>query len=334
MFKRILSIIEQNTTNAFRDNIVIYMLVIPIILAIGVKMLIPSIGSSQIKFAVEENVGTSLIQQLKNYGQIETLPTRAAVLERVNLIDDVPGIVNDNGKIDVLLEGNENPDIEKLVNIILSTVLSEESPVKINEVPIKSKKFPIEGYAVILLIFMVIMMGALLSGFNIVEERESGAIRALAVSPLTFFQYIFACSLLIFLTGVVLTFLMTFIMRTTPGSYFELFAGVLFSTTIGIVFSLIIGLLAENQLTAIAVMKVLGFVYLTLPLVSIFVSNRLQFLFYLFPNYWMFQMFKSLYIPDHLFGFWLSGILTLLSGFVLLIISVPFVRRKLRLKNF
>lgn len=334
MFKQILSIVRQDTTNAFRDNIIVYMLVAPIILAIGIKALIPSVGNSPIRFAVEANVSTHLVQQLKNYSQVEILPSKAAVLERVNLIDDVPGLVNDNGKVEVLLEGNENPDIEKIVSVILSTVLSDKTPVKINEVPVKSEKFPIEGYAIILLIFMAILIGASWSGFNVVEERESGAIRALAVSPLTLSQYIFARSLLVFLAGTVLTFLMTFIMGAKPVSYTELFIGVLFSTSVGVACSLVIGLLAENQLTAIAVMKVLGFVYLTLPLVSIFVSNRLQFLFYVLPNYWMFQMFKSLYIADHLFGFWFSGVLTLVSGLILLTISVPFVRRKLRLKNF
>ncbi len=334
MFKRILSIVKQDTTTALRDNIIIYMLVVPIILAIGIKALIPSVGNSPIKFAVETNIGVPLIQQLKNYGQVEILPSKTEVIKRVNLIDDVPGIVNDNGKLEVLLEGNENPNVEKIVSLVVSTVLSGEPSVKISEIPIQNKKFPIEGYAIILLIFMAILIGASWSGFNIVEERESGAIRALAVSPLTLSQYIFARSLLVFLAGTVLTFLMTFIMGAKPVSYTELFIGVLFSTGVGVACSLVIGLLAENQLTAIAVMKVLGFVYLTLPLVSIFVSDRLQFLFYVLPNYWMFQMFKSLYVVDHLFDFWFSGLLTLVSGFILLIISVPFVRRKLRLKNF
>ncbi len=334
MFKRILSIIEQDTVNSLRNNIIVYMLIVPLILAIGIRLLLPSVGSAKPTFAVDANVSPSVVQELKTYGRVEMYPSKNDVVKRVNLNDDVPGIVKENGKIVVLLEGNEGADTENIVDVVMSAILSKNQSTKINCLPIKSEKFPLEGYAIILLIFMAVLIGASWMGFNIVEEKENGVIKALAISPLTIFQYVIARALLVFFIGVILAFLMELIMGVSPMNYVKLTIGILFSTVVGITFGLTVGIFADNQLSAIAVMKVLGFVYLALPLVSIFVPDKLQFLFYLFPNYWMFQMFRSLYLPTYLFGFWFSGFITLISGTLLLIIFMPFTNRKLSLKNF
>lgn len=93
------------------------------------------------------------------------------------------------------------------------------------------------------------MIGGMTIGFNIVEERSTKITAALAVTPIK--------------------------MRTYLGAK-TLFAGML-----GIIVSLcslviVMGRFAENQVSALGLMKVLMPLYLTVPLVSIFVPLRFR----------------------------------------------------------
>ena len=69
------------------------------------------------------------------------------------------------------------------------------------------------------------------------------------------------------------------------------------------------------------------FAYLALPFASLFVPERLGFLFWLLPNYWMFQAFRGAYIPG-LSGFWTAAGMTAATGAVLALgLGLAFRRR-------
>jgi hypothetical protein len=74
--------------------------------------------------------------------------------------------------------------------------------------------------------------------------------------------------------------------------------------------------------------------YLTIPLASIFVPLRWQWVFFPFPNYWMFLSFRSLLIdtPQTL-GFAPSAFITVTSGLVMVLLLAPRLRKKLHFRR-
>jgi len=51
MVKRIFNLLHQDWTNALRDNILLYMLIAPILLAVGARFFLPSLNDNQYTFA-------------------------------------------------------------------------------------------------------------------------------------------------------------------------------------------------------------------------------------------------------------------------------------------
>ena len=76
--------------NSLRDNLVLYIMVAPLALAVGAKFFLPSLDQVKMRIALDENsVQTALISSLENYGEVELLSSPADVVSRVEKNDDV-----------------------------------------------------------------------------------------------------------------------------------------------------------------------------------------------------------------------------------------------------
>ena len=91
--KQIVSLLRQDLTNSLRDNLVLYMFVAPILLALGARVFLPALEDTRLTFAVESAVDANVIAELEELGDVELLESREVVIERVERNDDVPGIV-------------------------------------------------------------------------------------------------------------------------------------------------------------------------------------------------------------------------------------------------
>ena len=121
-------------------------------------------------------------------------------------------------------------------------------------------------------------------------------------------------------------------MRTSI-SYTRLLIGAVFSSCLAMVVSLLIGGLASNQISGIAIMKVLNLVIFIIPIAAVFVHDPYQYFFYPFPNYWMFRILRNIFIDTGGIGdFWLSCGITLGSSIIILAALFPFLKRKLQVK--
>jgi len=123
------------------------------------------------------------------------------------------------------------------------------------------------------------------------------------------------------------------ILMGTGISYTLLFIGAVFSSCLAVVVGFLIGGIANNQISGIAIMKVLNLVIFIIPITAIFVHNPCQYFFYPFPNYWMFRILRNIFIDTSNIGdFWLSCSITLALSVIILIILLPFLKRKIQIK--
>jgi ABC-2 type transport system permease protein len=333
MVKRILNLLHQDWTNALRDNILLYMLIAPILLAVGARFLLPSLNENQYTFAVQADMDPQLMERLNQIGKLEVLETPALVNERVLRSDDVPGLVMVNGKPTLVMEGNEGEEA-RILQTVFEQALSGESVAEFTLTQASTgNKSLLKEYGAIIFILMNTLLGSLMMAFNIIEDKESKAMRALGVSPLSMLELTIARGLFALGISLVMVLISTTLLLGTQINYGLLVIGFFFSIALPILSGYLIGGAADSQLKAIAILKFYFLIYLSLPVITLFIPQASHKYFYWLPNYWMWHTFEQLFIgnlggP----GFWLSGLITLSSSLLLVVIVFPFLRKQLKLR--
>jgi ABC-2 type transport system permease protein len=328
--KQILILMRQDLATALRDNILLYMIVAPLLLALVVRAFLPAVESAGITLAVSSEVDRQVIEGLKEYGDIEVYATGEEVRERVERIDAVPGIVMEDGKPVLLYEGNEPENIIESGHVVLAASLAGKRMVRFDFVSLGESSSIIREVIVLSLVMLALLLGGVVSGFHIIDEKDSKAVNALAVTPLNLSRYLTARSLIALIIAAVITFGTVLILSGSEINYLLLTVAVIASALLIALFCLLIGGLANNQISAIAVIKVLMPLYLAVPIISLFVSERLQAIFFPFPNYWQFQMLRSLLFGDSaVFGFWRPALFTVILSAVFLLLALKLTRGRL-----
>ena len=237
MIKRIISFIQKDIVNALRDNMIIYIFIFPILLAVGFRMFLPSLENAVPTFAVESGVQKQVIEKLNEFGNIVLIDGYEILKERVEQSDDVTGIMQRDGRLMILAEGNESEEIIKITEAILDTAARQKTIADFNRQSLNRQSSTVKETAASFLMLFSIMIGGILIGFNMIEEKESGAIRGLSVSPLTFSEYILSRAFTCLCISIFLSVISSFILIGPSADYIKLIVGIVAS----IIFSVIQG---------------------------------------------------------------------------------------------
>jgi ABC-2 type transport system permease protein len=243
-------------------------------------------------------------------------------------VEQVGGVVKKDDGYAVILEGNESAASGEIARIIMSRALGEERKGSYTYLKTGEQDSSLIQYTTVLLIMMGALIGGLAASFNMIDEKESKAIQAAAVSPLRTIDYALSRGIYALLVSLVITAASTLIlagMESLP----QILLAFLFTAPVPLILALIVGGFADNQIKAPAILKILLVVYLTIPVVSIFVAEKWQFFFYPLPNYWAFKVFESVLVEGaKTAGFWLSSLAAALLGSLTVGILMPFVSKK------
>lgn len=333
MLKRVLNFFLRDINSFFRDNIFIIMIVMPIAVAVIIRFFIPTVEASSISFAVDDSVGKEFAEKLEDYGSVVQYNEPEQVEERVDGNDDIIGITKEGDQYVIILEGNESEEVKEIAPIVVDDILREGSPVEVAHKTIGSSRSLFREYSAIMIVFMIIFVQGMLIAFYIIEEKESKVVYAIAVSPMRLWQYFMARWFLVVITGTVLSVIGSLILMGTGINYTLLIIGSVFASCLSVVVGLLIGGMAGNQIAGIAIMKVLNLVIFLIPIASIFVHGPYQYFFYPFPNYWVFRILKNIFIDTgNISDFWMSCGITLASSIIMLLIILPFLRRRIEIR--
>lgn len=330
--RRVANLMRQDLTNALRDNILLYMMVAPLLLAIGARLFLPSLDQARLTFAVQSGLDPASIRRLEQVGGVEVYADAEAVRARVLRSDDVPGVVVRDGAPLLVMEGNEGEGAAVLARVI-EQALGGETVAEYSRTDVAAGRSLLTEYAGIVFIMIGSLLGALVMAFNIIEDKETRAVRALGVSPLSMLELTLARGLFALVVGLALVLSTTTIILGGAVHYGLLLVGFAFAVALPILTGYVIGGLADSQLKAIAVLKFYMIVYLTVPIVSVFVPRQWHVFLYPLPNYWMWQTFESLFVSTSAGpGFWVAGPVTLASSLALVALLLPRLRRQLKLR--
>ncbi len=295
MFKRIWNITARDYRSSIREFIVVYIMVAPLLIAWGLTFFIPSLESTSVNFAIDASVDPAFEQMLGDYGSVEVFDDRQALENRLASVDEVIGIVQNQGQHRVVLFGDEREGAEGLAQILISNYEQGiASPVEVSFTSIGFTESPVATVGISSLILMALALGGGVIGLNIVEEKEDGTIRALTVSPMRRGEFIAGKTF----TGMLLAFIQIFGMLWITGylhidllqTVFVIFS----SLIILVVFGFLIGVLSPNQIASLANMK---FMFLPIGasiIVAVAVPAQYHMFVYWSPFYWSYLAFEGI----------------------------------------
>jgi ABC-2 type transport system permease protein len=332
MFKQIKSILTQDIKNLLRDNIMIYVIIAPLLLSAGLHLALPSFQEQLPSFALHAELPEEVRTEFANYGNTVVLDTEEAVRKRVAANDDIAGITTGNSPR-VIVEGNESKAYKDSLKAVLHAVFGEESAVPVQAESAGKETSYLREYAVIVLILVTTLISGMLAGFVIVEDRSTKGYQALAVSPLGIAGYLTAKGILATIACTVSGLLAALIVVGAGISYLQLTAALLLSGSVALIMGCFMGSVADNQINAIGIGKIIFPVFLIPPVLAIFISESWQWLLFPFPNYWMFIALESTFtdLPTTL-PYWPALFITAVGGLVVVYFFSRLLKRKLGLR--
>lgn len=278
----------------FRNGISIFMVAAPAILAFVFILVFGAVNHTTLNLAVDASISDADEAKLARVAKVERFDERDDMLSRVRETDAVAGVTKQDGTYRLLVEGNEDKAFIDSAGLIAGLALGageEMMPYKIETVEARGGM----AYTVsmIALLLMSLFIGGATVGLSIVEERESGAIRAVAVSPMRLGGYIatkLAPALLLGLAGMSAAALIIGKAQLLPQYLLLAVASVFVSGMM----TFAIGAFAGNQVAAIGVLKLLVPLGMIVPISAMFVPQKWQFLYYVLPMYWQYRSLDAI----------------------------------------
>jgi ABC-2 type transport system permease protein len=325
---------RRDIRHSFREFILIYGLLAPFLFALILRALMPAVGDTSINLVVTPELGEEMTERLRQYAKVEVVETRRQLESRVLALDDAAGIViGEGGAYEVILEGNEAHDTAVLPGIILADILSP-SALEVSEVDLGRVGSPLRPMLSALLAMMAMLMGGMIIGFNIIDDKENATLPALAVSPLSRGEYIAGRSALGLLLATVLAMGSLFLMGMGPVNVGQVLVVVVAGSSLAVIYGLYTGSIADSQISGIATVKVGSLAFLIAPLLTALIPEKFHLGLYWVPTYWTYLAFNEVFVEA---GPWsevlrLAGINVLVS-LIFLAGSWRLLSRKLALRG-
>lgn len=329
---KITNMIKKDFIVASRDRMMAVVFFYAIILALVVRAFVPTVEGAQVKFAIDEGVSEEIIMQIKEFGTVDVHESIESVHERVGRVDSVAGIVMDGEKLQLVFEGNEHEALIETYKIIINEITSPDIGIPIDYRAAEEKGSILMHLLTVILVALATYVGGLIAGFTIVDDKETKTIRAIVVSPLSIYQYIVSKYATAVAVGLFGTIGASAILVGGSVDYIRVILITIFSSTMVVATAIFIGLKAENQMGALVLQKVTGWIYMIVPILSFFIAERWQFVLYPIPTYWQTMMIRNVFMGGtQKFDFWFSGAMTFVSGALLLALVLNAFRKKVRI---
>lgn len=292
MISNILTIFKRDLKVNLRNFIPLYIIIAPVILAVGINIFTPGIADTTINLALLKNDSSEQINYYKTIANVELFSTEEDIIKRVNKRDHIIGILPDNdGNYYMLAQGNEPESVIEFSKLVKSLYDIDATLKDTNTtlVDFGYTTHPIKKLAVTVTLLMTSVLGGMLTTINIVEEKMDGTIKAINVSTVSRLEFILGkcvLGILIPILGSIVVVLMT---GFNTINYFQLLSMIFSLSFISILIGFIEGLTSDDVMDAIASVKMLFIPIIGSIAIGELLSERWQFTMYWNPFYWAYK---------------------------------------------
>lgn len=300
MLKRIFAITGRDLKSGFRDFMVLFIILAPFLLSFALSLFVPSAGAATYQYAVDDSLDSSTVSYLSQIGIVEAFTDRQSMQKRIFQNDDIIGIVKNGHQYEIILEGNEGFEAAEVTQQVLMHLdyRDDKMPLEVQFSDIGWKVSPLAQYGAISLIIMTTVMGGMMIAFNIVEEKQSGTISAINVSPTARMEFVTGKSVLGFIIPVIQSIGVMLIFRFIEVNWAMLILVVLCSSLLGILIGFVVGIMANDQISALSSMKITFIPVTGSILGAILLQPKWLPALYWSPFYWTFTAVNDLILKQ------------------------------------
>ena len=292
MLKKTLIIFGRDLRVSVRDLMSLFMMVIPIILAIAVNFFAPGIEDTAVSLALIDGENTEMTAYVEDYAKVTLYDDYEAVKARVLKRDNTVGIVGEGSAAYILTEGNEPDEIVEYARLLKTFYeydrQAEDSTAVIEEFGVKTP--PVKMLWANMGILLMVVLGGMLISLNIVDEKMDNTVSAINVTPVSRAAWIFGKSLLgIFLSLLGCTAMILIMGVAANVNFAQLILFVLISSLISIMIGFLEGLKSDDVMTAVGSTKMIMFPLAASVAGYEFLSDKWQWVLYWSPFYWIYK---------------------------------------------
>ena len=291
MIERMLTIFRMDLLYSRRDAMVTYIIVAPLLLAIGITLFAPGLNDTAVKLAMLKSDDTEHIEYMKQFARVELFGSMDDLERRVAKRDDTAAIVPSNNSYEIILEGNETKMVEEYVVLLnaLYELDATEEETTAQLVSFGKTVPPLKAKLVNMLILTTIMLAGMLIAISIVEEKATNTINAINVTPVSQTSFVIGKSLLgssAAMLGIIGAVLITGFYDI---NWFMILLIGLTSMFLSLVVGFLQGLSSEDVIEAAGSVKLLFLPIAGSIAVYEFVADKWQWTMYWSPFYWSYK---------------------------------------------
>ena len=291
MLKKIWAVYIRDIKVNTREAITIYLILAPVLLALAINALSPSINDTTVKVAMIEGENPTQVEYLENFARVSLYKDIEAITERVERRDNYIGIIPEGDGYYILTQGNESPRVVDFVKALQSLYVLdaniEDSSAEIvefgKEIP------PLKKMLVNISIIMSSVLGGMIIAINIVEEKGDNTISAVNVTPISRMGFILGKSMMGLMMptyGSIAIILITGFSSINIG---QMMLIVISATLLSLLIGFVEGLANDDMMTAAASFKMIFLPIAGVIAVAEAVSEKWQWTVWWMPYYWTYR---------------------------------------------
>ncbi len=284
--------LEREFRLIFRNGITIYLVIAPALLSLVFLLVFGGMRSSSVAFAVDASVPREIASRLETVAELEYFDDRESLIRRVGGTDSLAGLSAEDGRLRLIVEGNEPEGFAVSRRSLVAAVLDLKD-ITYNSEIVEGKNSLAYDISMTCIFLLALFIGGATLGLGGVSERESGVIRAILISPMTLFGYILTKLLPALLSGVVGVAACAWIMGGS-GSFHQYVLMAVGSVFVSGIIAFLIISFADNQIAAVGVLKIVMPVFLVVGISAALVPEKLLALYYPVPMYWQYASLRAI----------------------------------------
>ena len=291
MITRILTIFRMDLLYSRRDAMVSYIIVAPLLLAVGITLFAPGLNDTTVKLAMLESDDAEQIEYMERFARVELFGSIDELERRVAKRDDAAAVVPNGHSYEIILEGNESEMVEEYAVLLnaLYELGSTEEDTTAQLASFGRTVPPLKTKLVNMLILLTIMLAGMLIAISIVEEKATNTINAINVTPVSQTAFVVGKSLLggtAAMLGIIGAILITGFYGI---NWFMIVLVGLTSMFLSLVVGFLQGLSSEDVMEAAGSVKLLFLPIAGSIAVYEFVADKWQWTMYWSPFYWAYK---------------------------------------------
>jgi len=291
MINKIFVIFKRDLLSSRRDAMATYIIVIPLILAVGITLFAPGLNDTTVKLAMLKSDDIEHIEYMEQFSKVELFSSMDEIERRVEKRDDIAAIVPSSNSYEIILQGNESEIVEEYavqLNTLYELGATEEETTA-QLISFGRTVPPLKAKLVNMLIAMTIMLAGMLIAMSIVEEKAENTINAINVTPISQTGFVIGKSLLggaAALLGIIGSVLITGFYDI---NWFMIVLVGLTSMILSLVVGFLQGLSSEDVMEAAGSVKLLFLPIAGSIAVYEFLADKWQWTMYWSPFYWAYK---------------------------------------------